>query len=440
MSLSRLLVEPRVRIDYYVNKIRVVGLGWTVRWIARRIAIEVMWVVFLPITIIAHLAGYRRVPIYVERIGHLASEFDCFLKEQALGRLPARRWFVVALHSKVANPCLLEYWKRHVPVLQNPWLCTLLAAMGRHGLMELDISHYTPISALRGAATYYSVLAAWGNRPPILTLDEAHRTRGRAVLAEMGVPSDAWFVAIHAREPGFSVQDESAHAFRNSDILRLIPAIQEIRRRGGWIVRMGDPTMRPFSPTEGVVDYAHHPAKSDWMDVFLCASARFFVGNSSGLFVVSTAFGVRCALANMVATSHLAFSPTDISIFKLIRSERHGRYLTFDEIFSLPVANYGLAQLFTENGYTVEENTAEDLRDLVVEMLDSVEGSYRVTEEDCARQTRFMSLLRPGHFGYGAAGRIGGAFLRRHGALLENEPTRSLGERSGDGHERGNVP
>src|SRR5439155_12915255 len=115
------------------------------------------------------------------------------------------------------------------------------------------------------------------DRPPLLALDEAHRTRGRAVLADIGVPSDAWFVVIHAREPGFSVQDEAAHAFRNSDILRLIPAIPEVRRRGGWVVRMGDPTMRPFPLIEGVVDYAVHPSRSDWMDVFLCSEARFFV-------------------------------------------------------------------------------------------------------------------------------------------------------------------
>src|SRR5439155_17366885 len=54
LSLSKLLVEPRVRIDYYVNKIRIVGLGWTVRWIARRIAVEIMWVGLLPITVLEH--------------------------------------------------------------------------------------------------------------------------------------------------------------------------------------------------------------------------------------------------------------------------------------------------------------------------------------------------------------------------------------------------
>ena len=419
LSLSKLLVEPRVRIDYYVNKIRVVGLGWTVRWIARLIAIEVMWVVLLPITVLAHLAGYRRVSIFVERIGHLASEFDGFLKERALGWLPTRRWFVVAPRQSVANPCLLDYWSRHVLIIQRPWLGAVLRAMGRHGVMEWAVRQYTPTPVDQGPATYYSVLAAWGDRPPLLALDEAHRTRGRAVLAEMGVPSDAWFVAIHAREAGFSVENEAAQAFRNSDILRLIPAIREVRRRGGWVVRMGDSTMRPFPRMDGVVDYALHPARSDWMDVFLCAEARFFVGSSSGLFFVATAFGTPCALANMIPSSHLAFAPADLSILKLIWSERLGRYLTFPEIFSTPVANYEFAKLFTEDGLRVEENTEEDLLNVVKEMLDRVEGSCSETPEERAFQKQFVSLLRPWHYGHGAAGRIGAGFLRRHRDLLK---------------------
>jgi putative glycosyltransferase (TIGR04372 family) len=418
VSLSKILVEPRVRIDYYVNKIRVVGLDWTFRWIARRIAIEVMWVVLLPITVIAHLAGYRRVPIYVERIGHFASEFDCFLKERALGRLPERRWFVVAPKEKVSNACLLDYWKRHVPVVQDPWLATLLNAMGRHGLMVFDISHYTPV--LKGTAEYYSVLAQWNDRPPLLMLDGEHRERGWTALGTMGIPHDAWFVAIHAREPGFAAHDDSAHSHRDSDIRRLVPAIQEIRRRGGWVIRMGDPTMRPLPPMEGVVDYAGHPSRCDWMDVFLCAEARFFVGCTSGLFFVATVFGKPCVLANMIPSSHLAFAPADVTILKLIWSDRLNRYLTFPEIFSRPLANYRFAKLFAEDGLRVDENTEEDLRDLVTEMLDRLEGTYNETPEERALQKKFFSLLRQWHYGHGAAGRIGAAFLRRHRELLES--------------------
>jgi putative glycosyltransferase (TIGR04372 family) len=377
-----------------------------------------MWVVFLPITIIAHLAGYRRVPIYVERIGHLASEFDCFLKEHALGRLPERRWFVVAPRRKVANPCLLDYWKRHVSVIQSPWICAVLSAMGRHGLMELDISHYIPISGLRGAATYYSVLAAWGDRPPLLALDEDHRRKGRELLRQMGIPLEAWFVAVHAREPGFSVQDERAHAHRNSDILKLVPAIREIRRRGGWVVRMGDSTMRPFPLMDGVVDYAAHPSRCDWMDVFLCAEARFFVGSTSGLFFVATAFGKPCVLANMIPSSTLAFAPADLCILKLIWSDRLSRYLTFPEIFSQPVANYRFADLFTKDGLRVDENTEEELCELVIEMFERLDEAHVETNYDQARQQKFFTLIRQEHFCYRAASRVCSRFLVRHQDLL----------------------
>jgi putative glycosyltransferase (TIGR04372 family) len=416
VSLSARLRELRVRVDYYASKIRVVGIGWTLRWIARRLAIELTWVALLPVTAIAHLAGYRRVPINVERIGHLASEFDCFLKERALGRLPERRWFVVAPERKVANASLLRYWKAHVAILQRPWLCWVLSAMGRHGLMELDISHYTPI--LKGAATYYPVLAAWGDRPPLLALDPEHRARGRAVLARMGVPADAWFVAIHAREPGFSAQDESAHAHRNSDIHRLAIAVEEIRRRGGWVVRMGDPSMQPFTPAGRVVDYALHPARSDWMDVFLCAEARFFVGNTSGLYLVATAFGTPAALANVVPSSHIAFAPADISVLKLIWSEPLGRYLTFPEIFSRPVANYRFAKAFADERLRVDENTQEELQELVLEMFERLDRAHVETDDDRVRQEKFFALIRQEHFCYGAASRVCARFLFRHRDLL----------------------
>ena len=121
----------------------------------------------------------------------------------------------------------------------------------------------------------------------------------------------------------------------------------------------------------------------------------------------------------MIPSSHLAFAPADLSILKLIWSERLGRYLTFPEIFSTPVANYEFAKLFTEDGLRVEENTEEDLLNVVKEMLDRVEGSCSETPEERAFQKQFFSLLRPWHYGHGAAGRIGAGFLRRHRDLLK---------------------
>jgi hypothetical protein len=51
-------------------------------------------------------------------------------------------------------------------------------------------------------------------------------------------------------------------------------------------------------------------------------------------------------------------------------------------------------------------------------MLDTIDGAYVPAPEDESLQRRFKALLRPGHYGYGAASRIGAAFLRRHAGLL----------------------
>lgn len=403
--------------SYYVYKIRKAGLGWTVRWLARRAAEEIAWVFLLPITVVLHLAGFRRVPITVFRLGHLASEVDAFLKEKSLGRLPDRRWFILAPAGGVANCCLLDYWREYVPVVTARWKCAILSAMSRHRLMAMDIGHY--VYAFRGTASYYSIQAAWAGRSPLLALKAEHRERGRRALHRLGVPQDAWLVAVHVREPGFALADEAAHSHRNSSLETLLPAIEEIRRRGGWVIRMGDPSMGKAPDRDGLVDYAHHALRSDWMDVFICAECRFFLGNSSGLFILSSVFGVPCALANMVPPSHNGFAARDISIPKLIWSETRGRYLTFPEIFSTSVANFRLARQFEDGRLRVDENSGEDILQLVREMLDRLDGVWKAEPEDDLLQARYKGLLKPGHYAFGSQARIGTAFLRKHRFLLD---------------------
>lgn len=417
MFRNRILKSyPRAKLVYYVSKIRKMGFIPLLQWISRFVLSEIAWVFLLPFTLVGHVLGYRRVPVLVARIGHLASEVDVFLKDRAMGHLKQKRWFLLAPPDQVSNPALLEYWKDQLPILTGPWKCAILSSMSKHGIMSQNIKHY--VLALQGTASAYSIQAAWGNRPPILTLKPEHRKFGQRILSDLGLPAEAWFVAIHARDAGFSPIDESAHSYRNSSIDRLIPSIQEIQKRGGWAIRMGDPSMGKLAPIAGLIDYANHSLRSDLMDLFLCAECRFFLGNSSGLFLMSTVFGIPCALANMVPTSVLGFSGKDISIPKLIWSQEQERYLSFPEIFTSRISNYRLSKLFEYAALIPEENTAEDILDLTREMLDRLEGRWQENREDNALQSDFKKLIQPGHYGYGAASRIGSAFLRRYESLL----------------------
>jgi hypothetical protein len=149
----------------------------------------IVWLCLVPVCLPLHLLGFRRLPILTQRIGHLAAEVDCFLKKIQLGQIDiaGKYFFVLAPNNKVANSCLLNYWREHVTVVSDPALCWILGFMSRGPLMRHDIQKY--VLAIGCAAEYYSVAAEWAERPPLLHLQSDHQARGEKFLAEIGLPT-----------------------------------------------------------------------------------------------------------------------------------------------------------------------------------------------------------------------------------------------------------
>ena len=201
--------------------------------------------------------------------------------------------------------------------------------------------------------------------------------------------------------------------------------MQEVVKRGGWVIRIGDPSMKRLPSMKWVIDYAHHPLKSPRLDIILCAKARFILGNTSGIALVGTVFGIPCALSNMVPISAMGVSPQDISIPKLYWSLDEDRYLSFGEIFASPLSRAQYSRNFTDAGIRVEENTPEDIKELATEMLDQVTGST-IDGKDSALQQAFLSLLKPDHYSFGTSSTISSRFIKHHNMLQSPESLHML--------------
>ncbi len=372
----------------------------------RRAALRLLYA--LP-AVIAWALRIRFIRISVpQRIGHLVLEPDCYLKDRIMdGR---REIAVIALtREDVANQALLDHWKARFTVVQYPLAVALLRPFLLLGFVRRDLAPYAV--ALNDTAEAYATYARWGARAPILTLTEAERAAGRATLARMGVPESAWFVCVHSREGGYSPGDEHLHSYRNSAITDYLPAMRAITAAGGWCIRMGDPTMRPLPPTPGVIDYALSPYKSAAMDIFLCAECRFLLGNSSGLYILASAFGRPSALANQGPLSATyGFGVNDIAIPKML--VRGDERLPLGPLFAGPASNYRYTWQYEQDGLRVVDNTPEEILALCLEMLDRLAGTAAYSAEDEARQAAFRALFRRGHYSFGAASRIGRDFLR----------------------------
>jgi putative glycosyltransferase (TIGR04372 family) len=384
----------------------------------RRLKRIVIRICYFPIALLLYLVNVRVVPIICpDRIGHLCIEPDCFIKERLLGLQPAFKPLFLIPKKVVANKTMLGLWQRKIPILTSAVLCRLLAPLRTYSWAIYPVDKYAV--AIDSTASGQEILGKWGARPPLLALDEGFKRRGFEILEKMGVPKDAWFVCVHSRDGHYSPADEHLHSYRNSSIGNYLPAMREIVERGGWCIRVGEPTPSALPETRGVIDYANSAYKSDWMDVFLGASCHFFLGNSSGLSLLSTVFGKQCALANIAPVSGaLPLGWNDLGIPKLLRSRESHNLLSYRQILETPVANFRFTWQYEQAGIVVEENSPEDIRDLALEMLDRLSDAEPYEPEDEELQRRFLSLMRPGHYSYGAQSRIGRDFLRKHAALL----------------------
>ncbi|MBI4963452.1 MAG: TIGR04372 family glycosyltransferase [Desulfomonile tiedjei] len=357
----------------------------------------------------------RFLNIPCQHIGHLAVETDCFVKEGLLGRRPDYRGIVLCSKTRVSNPSLLKYIKTNLTVITNPFVCAVLKPLARAGPMQYDVTGYAQI--VGGTSLAPTINREWGDRTPVWRLSDEDIRRGRECLRSFGLTDDSWFVCVHCREPGYLQWD--IHDYRDVNVHDYIPAMQAIVERGGWCLRMGDPSMQPLPKLEGVIDYCHSDLRSDWMDVFLCASSRFFLGSGSGLYWVSGIFGVPVACANFTPMSSvLALRPGDLGIPKLVWSETDERLLPFRQVLGTPIGDYRFTLEYENSKIRLIDNKPEDVKKLAEEMLDKTEGKAVYTEDDRMLQENFLALLHPGHFSYGSGARVGRDFLRDYRALM----------------------
>jgi putative glycosyltransferase (TIGR04372 family) len=290
----------------------------------------------------------------------------------------------------------------------------------RHPLTKFEVEEYVATSS--GSAKFAAIYAQWGDRPPLFSLSRADELRGQEALVQLGLPPGAWFICVHSRESGYSVYDDHIHDYRNSKIEDYELAIRYIVSQGGWCIRVGDPSMRPAPKMDGLIDYAHHPLRSDWLDLYLGAKARFFLGNSSGAFAMSAVFGVPVACTNLVPlAAALPFGKQDIGIPKLYKWKSNGQLIPFAEIMASSMSSFRTGQEFSSAGIELVDNLPEEILDLAEEQYECTSATPQAYRADAAatiRQEKIKSLFRLGHYSYGSSSRIGHAFLERYKELL----------------------
>jgi len=365
--------------------------------------------------------GYRFLaPSWILAIGHIA-HLDTYFKNKILNGDRNKVYFKKPIGFEIPNKELFNKWIEKGYINSGvPANISSLDEVEVDLLTEefwsqpVDVNHSMMFSHAGSV-----VQRRWEveERGPLLSLSTVDKKEGNECLQRLGVPVSAWFVCLHVREQGFHQNWDKAHpSSRNANIDTYLPAAREIVKRGGFVIRMGDKSMKKLKPEHGIIDYPHSEYKSQFMDIFLCATAKFFIGTNSGLGLVPPIFGVPCALTNWMPIGIPQWYPKDIYIPKLIYSTQLKRHLTFNEML---LTNAGWIQFeasMSEQGLVAMPNTEEDILDVVVEMLERESGNSAANEASLLMQKTFEEIVKKSNSFVGA--RIGQKFLQKYEHLL----------------------
>ncbi len=380
-------------------------------------------------------------------IGHFTIEPETYLKEQRLGRVPKYKTILFPPFKPVisrepwkldaCNEYLAHLWKQHFWVITNPLLAFLLYPILGGPYLKKPILfskhllfHYNrywelaPGSRLFDIQSeYYKKFPRFGREEAFLKIPSIDQEKGRTILGQWGLAREDWFVCFYAREPGFyDFRDAQKQGIRNVEIDTYEFALKEIVRRGGWCIRMGSSRTKPLSSRLSsiprVIDYPHTEFVSPFMDVFLSATCRFFIGGASGITLLPGLFGVPSVVANLIPVNVIPPYPEDIGILKLHYSKKENRLLTFPEIYQSKLAMSHDNQDFLDAQIHLIDNTEEEILEAVKEMFDRLEGKFIETHQYNELHRRFMDRIPNEAWSKNSCTRIGAHFLNKYADLF----------------------
>jgi len=303
-------------------------------------------------------------------IGHVAL-LDFYIKAKNLGLLSPEKRILVTSKQFTVNKAYLDYFADHI----NIHILSNSQYWNYENCFRAFIEDIAVWRLKQGFTDLYKVVdliqEQWRQQqlPPLLQIKDEHRERGLAIFRKLSIPEDAWFVSLHVKGQGKGFNEDDPQDGRNCDIASYIPAIEAITEAGGYVFRMGHKGMASLPDLPHVIDYANSPYKSDWMDVFLWACCRFYVGTTSGPISVPHSFGVPILNTNAVALGYGVPSYYKaLMIPKLWRSISKSRLLTFSEILQSP-AGWCERRKF-DSDLLMVENTPDEIKAGVIEMLD----------------------------------------------------------------------
>ena len=316
---------------------------------------------------------YRFINSDFAPIGHTAL-LDTFIKLSVLGFLPSWK-LLIQKNEHFANRALLDkmaQFFQYTNLRREDFSAELYDSL----VLPISLIPFNDGSwrSLPEAAAIAEQEWAAQKRGPVLSLTAEESHKGRKALALLGIPEDAWFVAVHVRHSPWCGKN-----LCNVDINTYLPAFRLIVEKGGYVVRIGDNRMPMLPEMDKVIDLAHHQAKNEFLHMYVIAACKFFIGTSSGPLSVPQCFGVPVLWTN--AWLCMSHGIPNLVRVPILYKDPAGKLIRIDDLMTREFRFCSNRSTLIHNGMIPVDNTSDDICRAVEEMFARVEGGFDISNE-----------------------------------------------------------
>ncbi|PIZ04855.1 MAG: hypothetical protein COY58_02025 [Gammaproteobacteria bacterium CG_4_10_14_0_8_um_filter_38_16] len=389
----------------------------------------------------------RLIKLRSTRIGHFADNVHLSLCALKYNTFPEEKnclhLYYTQTYLPICNLFLYKMWSRVIKIVP-PWgafwvhIDDMLTAV-------LKKRYRTPFKKIfDDSVGGYDI---WNfhqqGKNQFLFFSDEEKRAGEALKIKLGIPADKKFVCLLVRDAEYvkNVMPDSLwhnENFRNADIHHYIPAVQFLIQQGFYVVRMGKYVENSIDIGDPrFIDYANHPIKSDFMDIYLSGNCFFFIGTSCGLDSVPRIFNRPVVTTNAIFFQEKIYMNWAFIIFKNIFCTKTQAFVPYQTVFN-DYAHFILSGKYTnhrdpimaawkEKGWVFIENTPDEILEVVREMLDTLMNPIIETPEMKALQLLFWENF-PYELAHGETSyekismRVSPAFIKKNYSLLAKSP------------------
>ena len=372
------------------------------------------------IRIIRPLVLIRWYAIVATRIGHFAANIELYACEKDHNiNVPAQRHFDIFFvgHKPICNYQLFIMWKRVLRIWPHYFMYPVMII---NKLIPGGECH-----EIKTSNHDRDVHNLFDKSSVHISFSDQEEIYGASELRKHGIPEGAKFVCLIVRDSAY-LEELPYHSYRDGNIQQYVMACEELANRGYYVIRMGAKVKNSInSKHPKIIDYATSGSRSEFMDIYLGAKCSFCISTSTGFDSIPAIFRKPIAFVTVPFSYIFTFSSKYISITKHHISKEDGRELSFSEICSMKLDVALSSSDYHKKNIELVENSPEEIRDLVIEMADRLEGVWIEPTDDIKNRERFKyifsrcQLSNKRHLHGEFYSHIGALFLKHNSHLLK---------------------